>query len=230
MGRNHGVLTNFANNGNDAYVASPDTLALDLDGLNDYVEFANSAIGNRDQLTVSFWAKPRTTTSRIELNQATNSTARGGFGIAEDGNAYIVPASVNDYGLCNWATLGVSQFIHFIGVFDGIRSGNAQRARIFLNGTERTLSFIGNIPAVTGTFSEPMRLGTRVGLTSFSDGQVDDIIILHTATTANEARFIYQQGRGGGLLHEPPKRRSFFVPTLPLPVRRRASRFLAFPG
>jgi hypothetical protein len=190
---NWGTLTNMVN---DDWLVSGGKLALDFDGVNDYVEFAISAIANRTQLTVSFWGRPRTTASRLELNQATNSTARGGYGFAEDGNAYLVPASVNDYGFCNWSTLGVSQFIHFVGVFDGIRSGNAQRAKIYLNGTERTLSFVGTIPSVTGTFTEPMRLGARVGLTSFSDGQVDDIRIYNRALTATEVSQLWQIGRG----------------------------------
>jgi hypothetical protein len=55
-------------------------------------------------------------------------------------------------------------------------------------------------------------------------------LLMDAAPTASEIGFIYEQGRGGGLVHEPPRRRSFFVPTLPFPVRRRSSRFLAFPG
>jgi hypothetical protein len=202
---NHGTLTNM--DPASDWVVSGGRGALDLDGVNDYVEFAKSAIANRTQLTVSFWAKPRTTTSRVEFNQATDATVRAGFGFAEDGNAYIVPASVNDYGFCNWASLGVAQFFHFAAVFDGLETGNAQRAKIFLNGLQKSLAFIGTIPSVTGTYTEPMRLGTRVGLTSFSDGQVDDIIIFNTALTASEVREIYRRGRGYGIGASPHRSR-----------------------
>jgi hypothetical protein len=94
--------------------------------------------------------------------------------------------------------------------------------------------FHNGIQVASGTLlvndaASPDRIGQR-NSTLFYSGLADDVLIFDSALTPNEFRFIYEQGRGGGMLREPPKRRSVFVPTLPFPVRRRSSRFLTFPG
>ena len=58
MGRNHGTLTNFSNNGNDAYVTSPDILALNFDGFDDYVGLG-PGLGQSGNFSVMGWANVR---------------------------------------------------------------------------------------------------------------------------------------------------------------------------
>jgi hypothetical protein len=202
LNANHGSFTNFANL-TTAFTSdtSPKSFSpnqsLIFDGVNDYVEFGSSCLDNRTQITVCFWARPRTTTSRIEVAQGTNSTTRTGYGLAEDGNAYILPASTSAYGYCNWSSIGITQFIHYCGVFNGLGSNNAQRAKIFLNGSEKSLSFIGTIPTSIGAFTEPMRLGVRAGLSAFSNGLIDDVRIYDDVLTPAEITYLFSGGTSG---------------------------------
>ena len=224
MGRNHGVLTNFANNGNDAYVASPDKLALDFDGVDD------SVITDRTFLTfpnLSFWVQsgPQSLAGAsiirpfvsfgtigftnqgcyVGTNRETSTTIR--WQVGQNAEKTIASTAVNNG---NWHHFAVTISL---GV-----------AYLYFNGVQIDSQTPG---AISGSV---FRFGAEFSQNRYFDGQLDDITIFNTAPTDNEVRFIYEQGRGGGMLREPPKRRSFFVPTLPLPVRRRSSRFLTFPG
>ncbi len=115
------------------------------------------------------------------------------------------------------------------------RAGDGSAAKLYQNGIQLAAAWTlnnGNVTLDNNLYEQTIGcFGPYNGAyLQFWEGQLDDIIFFNTALTPNEVRFVYEQGRGGGMLREPPKRRSFFVPTLPLPVRRRSSRFLTFPG
>ena len=192
---NHGTLTNMG--GQDNWRASESGLALNFDGTNDYAELA-PVLSGRPVLTVAFWAKPTSTSSRIELAEGTNSSTRGGYALSEDGNAYVLPGSTSAYGFCNWSSLGVTRFIHYAGVFDATAATNTERARIFLNGVQQALTFAGTIPTTAPTFTGRLRLGQRVDLSGPSSGLMDDVRIYNRVLTLAEIRLLASR-RGIGL-------------------------------
>ena len=214
-GRNHGSLVGFANNASDAYVFQ----ALNFNGIdnNVIVPVRTPAL---TQLTLSVWARLRTTGgngtgfsrlfSRSNVSEFAMSYQSSGLAVALNG-------TTNVFSYTNPGT----RFDHICATWTG------STVRVFVNGVSiGSASFSGTIAASTTS----IYLGSASVVQRVVDGLCDDFMILNTALTANEAELIYEQGRGGGMLREPPKRRSFFVPTLPFPVRRRSSRFLAFPG
>jgi hypothetical protein len=215
MGRNHGTLRNFANNGNDAYVASPDRLALDFDGSNDYV----TASGSNQQIRAwSFWVKPTSTVNSSSTLQVVFQTRLGtnlswyiGFGSATGllTNEYITVVDTSggvNYraGVADGGSLPSADW-SYIAV---VESGSTHA--IYVNGVSKSMVLNATSPG-TPIFNA-LRLGCLDGDGSgprgFYAGQLDDIAIFNAAPTANEIRFIYEQGRGGGLLYQPPRRRS----------------------
>jgi hypothetical protein len=248
MGRNHGVLRNFANNGNDAYVSSGGNTSLLLrnqfNAQFNRVDINTVSLSTQTRFSVSTWAN---LSSIVPNPFGAGIFCWGNFGqynsdvfLFVDSNG-IVSIQVNngvDGGANTTSSLPVGSWVHVAVVFNGSGTTNAERMKLHINGIEQTLSFTGyTVPSSTATLSNTVfRLGAYLdpGETSAYqwNGFLDDFILFdrNTALTANEVRFIYDQGRGGGMLREPPRRRSVFVPTLPFPVRRRSSRFLTFPG
>ena len=198
---NHGTLTNMG--GQDNWRASGSGVALNFDGSNDYAEMA-PVFSGRPVLTVAFWARPTSTSSRIESNEGSSSTIRASYSLAEDGNAYVLPGSTSAYGFCNWSTLGVTRFIHAVFVFDSTAATNAERARIFLNGVQQTLTFVGTIPTAAPTFTGRLRLGQRPDLSAPSSGLMDDVRIYSRVLTLAEIRLLASR-RGIGLTPLPDR-------------------------
>jgi hypothetical protein len=215
MGRNHGVLTNFANNGNGAYVASPDRLALNFDGSDDLVLSQNQVLLTQNT-TVSLWMQ----------YPGPGTGFRGAFDVgvlAVGSRLFIGWNSQNIYIDRFGGGINVSGFYDFLWHQVTAVIQNSIFF-IYVDGLLRATSAQTWSPQLGN-----LRIGSSLDNARFP-GLIDDVTIFNTALTPNEVRFLYEQGRGGGMLLEPPKRRAFFVPTLPLPVRRRSSRFLTFPG
>jgi hypothetical protein len=217
-GQNPGTLLNFTPTGNHAFVASDGLVALDLDGVNDEIILTDSVlIRQNQQYCVSAWVNK----TAIALNNFNGGVFRGGdtFLMSSENTGRLwarhnnvnVSSSTAGPLLLNagWVQIGLQ--------WDGVRANLIFNGRVFTSvlvssSTAFTISFFG-------------QQGNQFFL-----GLIDDLTIFNTSINVSDMQFLYEQGRGGGLLHEPPKRRSFFVPTLPIPVRRRSSRFLTFPG
>lgn len=198
---NHGVLTNMGEQ--TKWRASGGGLALNLDGTNDFVDLA-PLLSGRGVVTVAFWARPLFTNSRTEINEGNNSTTRANYGLAEDNWAYVLPGSTSAYGRAIWSSLGVSAFIHYAGVFDVGGATNQDRAKMWLNGVQQTLTFAGTIPTTAPTFTGRLRIGVRPDNSNYSAGLIDDVRIYNRALTASEIALLASQ-RGIGL--RPTQRR-----------------------
>jgi hypothetical protein len=219
MGSNYGVLTNFVNNGNDAYVTSAERLAINFDGINDRVSVTTVSLSTLN-FAISFWAQQRSASAigmPIGNTGTTNSYIwfrSGNYLRFQVPSGNVEFSSVTSFttlrNYCIFST-PVSATLSSVNLFiDGISIGAA-----ILAAGNFTINSIGD--GYSGSFFP-------------FPGIIDDVIVFRQGLRPHEPRFLFEQGRSGGLLREPPKRRAFFVPTLPLPVRRRSSRFLTFPG
>ena len=200
MGRNHGTLINFSNNGNDAYVASPDKLAVDCDGSNDFVVATTPLLSG--SLSFSVWARGVTGNAStnyiasipiassgsngIDFRNPTNAQAN----LALIGTFVTINSGVDIRGSWNHLLMGYGNGVAFFYV-NGILVGS----QAWANG-------------LSPLSSRELNLGRFGSFGSHSPVQLDDIIIFNTGLTANDVRFIYEQGRGGGMLMQPPRRRS----------------------
>jgi hypothetical protein len=214
MGRNHGVLTNFANNGNDAYVASPDRLALGFDGFNDYVSFAKNPIGAtlQNNYSMTVWVRKASGNNGAIISQYTSTTAHRLIRILAYGAtefAYYSSTAAGTFQRVAYSTIPTLGQLHFFSV---VVSGpdSSPTCRLGLNGVEQTFSL--SALSATPDASVPIYLGcTNSGGSPAefaSYAAYDDLTIFNAPLTASEVRFIYEQGRGGGMLYQPPRRRS----------------------
>jgi hypothetical protein len=213
MGRNHGTLTNFSNNGNDAYVTSPDRLALNFDGSNDAVIIPdNNALNPATGLTLSAWVRHvgATAYKQIFAKAAGTSSNQRQYGLYIVGGAGPGPA--NGLGFetrtastveQGFGTVPTGEWTHVAGTYNG------SLMAFYINGV--SVGTAAQSGTITIQASDLFIGQFATGGFSTFNGQIDDVILCNTAVTANEVRFIYEQGRGGGMLYQPPRRRSYFA-------------------
>ena len=111
--------------------------------------------------------------------------------------------SGNSYGQITHTNLGATAtgtWYHLTAVYDGTATGNAERLKIYLDGTQKTFdSFQGN--AVPSTISYGSVSNNWIGKPSYSttyqhdfDGKIDDVIIYKNALSASQVTELYQTG------------------------------------
>jgi hypothetical protein len=243
-GRTHLGLSGFSNNANDSYKIDSGQTALSLDGTATVASAATRTLQN-PQGTVSLWVNTTLDSAKAVFSYADPFSVNDSFTIyIGDGvtgtlaSELVTMASVRSGSAIIFAYVTTTRSILFDGKWHNlIVTSNGKTWAFFFDGQPINLTF--GFGANNGNWFDnnqltTVMLGARLHPTNTPstvlNGLLDDYIIMNAGITAPEARFIFEQGRGGGLLREPPKRRSFFVPTLPFPVRRRSSRFLTFPG
>jgi hypothetical protein len=153
--------------------------------------------------TICFWYHPLTFTGTytalIEGDQRDFSLFTNGSSItfiATMTRGDITSATIN-FQLNSWNFFCITK----------TESGNLT---FFNNGSQRstyTIPFSSEY-----AYSTFFYLGANVttGGTN-SNAFYDDVALINTAITASEVRFLYDQGRGGGMLYQPPRRRSYSV-------------------
>ncbi len=78
---------------------------------------------------------------------------------------------------------GAGQWVHVAAVFDGSKTGNDNRLKIFVNGIKQALTFTGTIPATTTLQAGSMRLGQN----NF-DASIDEFRFWTVARTDKQVR------------------------------------------
>jgi hypothetical protein len=193
-GSNNGTLTNFALSGTTSnWVTDTDlggVRALDFDGVNDHIAFsATSFAGDTSQLSISAWIKRPTVGTLGPFVGLGNGTSTNRIEIQpwNDGLLYVTFTS-SIYG---WISLD-QNWHHYVVVYDGTQTGNANRLKIYRDGVLQTLSFAGTIPATVGSDS----LTTRIGLShagNYGVGRVDDVRLFSSLLNDSDVLFLTQQ-------------------------------------
>ena len=194
---NHCTATNADRN--TSWQTSGGKLAFNHDGTDDRVFsslFQMSAMGNQTN-SFSIWINPTTTNSQTRI-----------FGLGEFGVSFGLRFNFQnlEFTFGGTAVLSVSmtnaqyqnRWTHICGVTD------ASGARLFFDG--RLVGTRADTVAITRT--NGLGIGYRFGINSdFYSGFTDDFRLWARTLAASEGQFIYEQGRGGGLLYQPPRRR-----------------------
>jgi len=213
-GRNHGTLTNFSNNGNNAYVTSPDRLAMEFDGTNDAVIVPDrpsiSITGTNLAFSAWVFQTGAAAYKQIFAKASGTGTVNRSYGFYITGGSG--PGAANSLGFetrtsstvdNGFGTIATNVWTHCVGTYNGsVMTWYLQGDQVGTAAQSGTIAtqasdfFIGQF--ATGGFS------------AFK-GQIDDAIVFNGSLTASEVRFIYEQGRGGGMLYQPPRRRSYYA-------------------
>jgi hypothetical protein len=200
---NHGTLTSM-DPGTD-WTTTLGRYSLDFDGVNDVVDCGTPpGINGATYASYSVWLWRSSTGMTCAVGgSAGNSTNGDRFSCIwfSDGNLYF---SHGGGVLFSSLALTGTGLNHIAVNYDGSKSTNATRFRAWVNGSERTLTFSGTVPAVLPTVT-PWTLGKDAS-NRFGAGRILDCMLFARNLNANEIRILSMRP---GIAYElSPRRRS----------------------
>jgi hypothetical protein len=221
---NHGTLVNFANNGNDALVASDGKIALNFNGVNNHVAVSRWQNMERDY-SVSVWIRTTHAASNTAMIASSFDGAGGAHLIGINGTngaLFAFDGTLSTEFTARPLNDGVWHLATIVRRFGASMTGFVDGAQV---GQNNSTAWTGN----PSSFGRLWRFGGTPFFGAQYPGLLDDFRIYSRVLTASEGLSMFQAGRGGGLLYEPPRRKTYFVPPVG-PNRQRSSRLLCFPG
>ena len=170
--------------------------ALSFDGNNDYVSAGDvNAVDGASTVTLSGWFKRGASNAHLTVGKTTNAGRTFSINFYNDGRAYVnvgTGGGVNSYGYFN---SNDTDWHHVVFVFDGNLSGNANRAKAYLDGVQQSLTFNNTIPAATQASSDSFEIGRDQTLATYSSGGIDEVRLYSRAFTQTEVTNLYNLGR-----------------------------------
>lgn len=168
----------------------------------------NASISFSTSFSVSAWIRQDTTVAlnRCFFSKWNTSTGTASeficrtLGSGSEIRVFIANAS-NDGGANAGDTTDASMvadtFYHLGVVYDGSLTGNSNRLKIYLNGTQKTLSFTGTIAASLPSTSADLWFGaesTSAGRPL--NGKLDEVGLWNIALTSGQITRLYNGGAG----------------------------------
>jgi glucose/arabinose dehydrogenase len=156
--------------------------ALFFDG-SDYVEFGNiTQLNGAQTITLTAWIKRFAAGSVVALGMKESAFQNLGIETRSDGTVRLnVSSGAAAYGAFS---LNDTNWHHIALVFDGTRTGNANRLKGYLDGAQVPLTYAGTIPAAVTTHPSAFRLGRFDN--AFSQGFIDDVWLHPRAIALSE--------------------------------------------
>lgn len=177
--------------------------ALVLDGVNDYVDAGDiAAAENTTAMTFSAWVYQTSASANRAIAAKWNFQTQGSWAFQTDNTVtsklkVFLPATLTDGGgnaqaYTNSGAWTSGAWHHAAFVFDGTKTGNASRLKIYIDGVEQTLTFGGTVPSRILNSTAPLRFGMFGGtLTRYWNGRLDDVRIYNRALSASEIDALY---------------------------------------
>ena len=206
---NHGTLTNM-DPGTD-WVPSGGKLALDFDGVNDYVA-TDLSCSNRQNLDISAWIFKPSTSNNAFVGAGEGGSSGPRANIYIFGTTTFVTAESTgtvSYGQVANTRTGWNHFHYsFLG---NAGPNNTDRMKLWINGMEQSLTFTGTIPTTSLGNVGFFEIGRSKGESSYATAQIDDVRAWSRRLTPSEIRLLYTGGRGVGLMPEVKPKRARIV-------------------
>jgi hypothetical protein len=226
--QNHGVLIGM-DPGTD-WVASGSGLALDFDGVNDYMNVPIQFSG--DKATFSCWINMRSyaTYRPLGLFGRTPVTFSPSIGMQSgiDGNRVGYVWNNNDINTYNWNQGPIIPLNEWVLIALTV---SPDKATVYLGSQSRRLTQVTNAMShLLQTVSSGFRISGDTYLDRSCDCQLDDVRIYNRALSPSEIQLLYTGGRGVGLREKLGMNRRRYAPSATAPNRRPSSRYLCFPG
>jgi len=157
-----------------------------FNGSSSYIDLGTSLLGSRSAFSVSTWVNFSNLNTQNFIFFTSESGTGGNVGFYDygNGNIYFQPdasTSANRGYISNSGIYTTDEWVHIVMVFDGSATGNSNRLKAYIQGTERTLTYDGTIPSSSGTSTANSWIGGRSS-TKFS-GDIDQVRIFNTALT-----------------------------------------------
>ena len=179
-----------------------------------YLSIADTAaLSPTAQASVSFWMRFPTATVNMGLVVKWNyGGQQGSWAIQTDGTnndeiQTFVADALNDPGNNNGITtdanLVINTWYHVVMVYDGSLAGNANRLKVYVDGTQKTISFVGTIPAVLQDSTAAYEIGRFSTVGRYFGGMIEGNGFYNIALTQAKITQLYNAGtplqpNGGG--------------------------------
>jgi hypothetical protein len=179
--------------------------AISFDGIDDVVTATRMSVTEgASRLTWSFWGKTKNFVNNRSFIAKDTYASSGSWRIDVASNCsgtqqllVYVPVSSGDnttYGCADIPSPTLNTWHHYVAVFDGTKTGNAARLRIWVDGVEDiSLDYGGTIPATTAVSANNVTFGNDSGSTRLT-GEIDDVRIYTRALSPNEITKLYKVG------------------------------------
>lgn len=121
--------------------------SVDLDGVDDYIEFNNPNSFNPDgytNLSMSVWMKNNTDTGGI-IGWYDATIDDNGLEMEIYGGDIYIAFSSSDYGLYSYGATG--SWVNFAFTYDGTGVSNSDKLKFYVNGQPVAISFGGTVPS-----------------------------------------------------------------------------------
>jgi len=170
--------------------------AVVYDGIDDLVS-ASPALNALDRLSISTWVKSSTAQAAYFSYGVPSTFTNDILLFVSGGLLFCQVNNGADGGASVAYTPSAAVWRHIVAVFNGTETGNANRLKIYVDGTQQTLSFTGyTVPASTASPTSPeSRLGTYysapVGF--YMAGRQDDTRLFQRALSGGEVSALASQ-------------------------------------
>lgn len=170
--------------------ASAQNNCLNFDGIGDEVDCGTmTPLDSVTAFTLEAWVKVDTWVNFKPIlgkSDNSNSTIRLLLGGVQGRIIGLVGNGTNAQGWTqSTSALPLNTWTHIAMVYDGTATGNANRLKLYVNGTIQTLIFQSAIPATTAIISNPFHICEADNSSAANyDGKVDEVRIWTTALSA----------------------------------------------
>ncbi|MEK6861296.1 MAG: LamG-like jellyroll fold domain-containing protein, partial [Nanoarchaeota archaeon] len=203
---NDGTATNF--NGTAGYGFNASSCltgyggCVSFDGTDDYVETSDiSQADGGTSLTVSAWIYQNSLVANKAVIAKWDFQTEGSWEMEQsDGAAgriqVFIASSLTDNGgnsgRTPQGTITAGIWHHVVFVYDGSQTGNSDRLKIYINGTNRSIEFAGTIPASMTNSAATVKIGKFGGTVDrYWNGLIDEVMIFNISLNASEITKIY---------------------------------------
>lgn len=169
-------------------------------GSSEYLSHADDALFDvSSTASWSFWVKSSSYGSNMAFAGKMTFNTDNSWLLEHqaDGLHVRIATSASDIsteGVGGAATSG--SWTHYLVVFDGAGATNADRLKVWKNGSSVTLTFSGTIPATIRNSASEFVIGVWSGLGRYYNGLIDEFGFWSDAKTGTDATSLYNSGAG----------------------------------
>jgi hypothetical protein len=171
--------------------------SLLFDGVDEYVNAsAPTSLDSATTASVSFWMKKQDQDTYRVLGGYKDASNQFGFSTSLNTKKLFFVFSTTQYGLTGADIPTTGVWYHVVATYNGGGATNADRLKIYVNGSASTITFTGTMPtSLSATFSSGnWRIGERDLLGSPWLGNIDEVALFDYELTSGQVTSLYNSG------------------------------------
>lgn len=171
---------------------------VDFDGAG-LISFGTFPIQGLQKASFSFWIRPRSLGTDFLSIVSKYVSAANRFEITQGGAGYgtgtalLIVFNGTSLSFTAAGTLKNHVWQHIVVTYDGTGPGNADRLHVYVNGSERALSFTGTVPAAIPLTAADLVIGGRSNGTNYFLGSMDEFAVWSRPLNADEVLEVYRR-------------------------------------